>query len=73
MINKETYYGNQPEYYKNELNKCFEKIQKFCQVYETLYALSDFIEDIKLFNSRLSNNPQKPTFKSIFTHVQINK
>jgi len=68
---KEYYYENQPDYYVEELNKCFEKIEKFCKVYETLYALSDFIEDIKLFNSRLSNNPQKTNLKAVFTHVYI--
>ena len=69
MYLKDHYYENQPEYYVEELNKCFEKIEKFCSVYETLYSLSDFIEDIKLFNSRLSNNPQKITIKTLFTHV----
>lgn len=68
---KEYYYENQPDYYVEELNKVFEKIEKFCRVYETLYSLSDFIEDIKLFNSRLSNNPQKITLKTVFTHVII--
>lgn len=66
---KSYYYENQPDYYVEELNKCFEKIEKFCNVYENLYALSDFIEDVKLFNSRLSNHPQKVTFKNVFTHV----
>ena len=69
MDNKHLYYENQPDYYVEELNKCFEKIETFCKIYEALYALSDFIEDIKLFNSRLSNIPQKLNLKTIFTHV----
>jgi len=69
MKMKKNYYTNQPEFYVNELDKCFEKIIRFSNVYETLYALSDFIEDIKLFNSRLSNHPQKYTYKNAFTRV----
>ena len=56
---KEFYYENQPDYYVEELNKIFEKIEKFCRVYETLYSLSDFTEDF-LFQevSRLSGSPK---------------
>lgn len=66
---KEFFYENQPDYYLEELNKCFEKIETFCKTYETLYSLCDFIEDFKLFNSRLSNRPQSPNLKSVLTQV----
>ncbi len=65
------YYTNQPEYYIRELEICFEKLELYSKVYETLYAFVDFIETIKLFNSRLSNHPQKITFKSFLTKVKF--
>jgi len=71
MEKKYKFYENQPAYYVKELDKRFAKIESFCRVYETIYSLSDLIEDIKLFNSRLSNNPQKFTLKSLFTHVTL--
>jgi len=71
MVSKDLYFLNQPDYYTEELKICFSKIETFCKIYETLYALTDFIEDIKLFNSRLSNHPQKKSLKNFFTYVSI--
>ncbi len=68
---KDLYLTNEPDYFKAEIEKCFEKLENYIRVYETMFLLSSFSEEIKLFQGRLANIKQKESLINIITKVII--
>lgn len=66
---RDLYLMNQPDYLKVEIEKCFEKLENYIKVYETIFLLSSYSEDLKLYVGRLSNIKQKESLINIITKV----
>jgi len=49
-----------------EVEKAYKEIDDLTRVYETLFLLNSFAEEIKLFNSRIYVYPKKRQLKTIF-------
>lgn len=64
--NKENYTKNLDGFYLTEVEKCFESLEKFCQVYSAIFMMASFAEEIKLFINRAYINPKKVTLRSVF-------
>lgn len=54
------------DYFLEEVNQQYEKIDKFVEVYEAATLLNSFAEEIRLIFQRASTLPQKRTFKFYF-------
>lgn len=50
---------------KQEVELCLPEVEKFCRVYETMFLLGSFGEELKLFISRLYTYPQKNSWKQV--------
>jgi hypothetical protein len=48
---------------KQEIEICLPEVEKFCRIYETMFLLGSFSEELKLFISRLYTYPQKNNWK----------
>ena len=54
------------DYMKTELNLAFDRLDKFARVYETMFLLNSYTEELKLFIARIYINPQKTIIKTLF-------
>jgi hypothetical protein len=68
---KELYLSNEPDYFKAEIEKCYEKLENYVKVYETVFLLSSYSEELRLYIGRLFNIKQKESFINIITKVYI--
>lgn len=67
---KELYLANdEPEYFKAEIEKCFDKLEEYVKVYEAIFLLSSYSEELKLYMGRLANLKQKESLLNILTKV----
>lgn len=66
LKNKQIYLHNNSVQIKQEMEKCFNEIEKFIKVYESSMLLSSFLLDIQSFNNRLFVNPKKQYLKTMF-------
>jgi hypothetical protein len=63
---KENYTYNLEGYYKEEVEKCFRDLEKYCQVYTTIFQMASLAEEIKLLINRSYINPKKKTLRHVF-------
>ncbi len=68
---KELYLSDEPDYFKEEIEKCFEKLEEYIKVYEAIFLLSSYSEELKLYIGRLFNIKQKESLINIITKVIV--
>jgi hypothetical protein len=65
---KDNYLHNLEGYYLEEVKNCFVSLEKYCQVYTTVFQLASLAEEIKLVLNRAYTNPKKKTLRHVFAH-----
>ena len=55
----------QPEYIRQDLAKAFSSIENYIKVYETIFLLNSFSEELKLLIQRIYINPQTTGLKQL--------
>lgn len=73
ILNKKQYYLqlDDDDYYKEEVNNCLKDLENFNKVYDTVFLLSSFSEEVKMFSQRIYNHPQKLFIKTALATVSI--
>jgi hypothetical protein len=67
---KELYLSdNEPDYFKVEIEKCFEKLDGYIRVYETMFLLASFSQEIKIHLNRVMNIKHKESLINIINKV----
>jgi DNA polymerase III delta prime subunit len=70
MIAIKNYYTQDlhPGYYLDEVENAFKSIEKYCQVYSSIFLMASLAEEIKLLINRAYFNPKKKTLKLILSN-----
>ena len=53
------------DFMRDELNLAYVNIKNFARVYETMFLLNSYTEELKLFIARIYINPQKIIHKTV--------